>query len=168
MNKTVRNLLISGILITSIATPVWASTKGNDADLIIKKNIINYEMTTKTANINMFETLQANKVYKHMNMINRTKIGKEMIIKLYENPSTGYLWNVKIDNPELLSYEEKLVESEIPEEDGKIAICGEGSHKLYTFKALKKGTTKVTFELKRDFEAGSEPIEVREYIIEVR
>ncbi|WXR60758.1 protease inhibitor I42 family protein [Peptostreptococcaceae bacterium AGR-M142] len=121
----------------------------------------------KDYNINKFKVLQADKVVKNNDMINILKLNEEMEVKLYENPSTGYLWEITVEGEkDIISYTTEFVKDENLDTNKPI-ICGEGMDKLYKIKGLKEGTIKFKLELKRSFEKDKEAIETREYIIKV-
>ncbi len=148
-----KNIIVSLIVLILITTFVGA----------LEKNKEDY----KNYNINKSKTLQVDKVIKNNDMINILKLNEEMEFKLYENPSTGYLWEITIEGEkDIILYTSEFVKDENLDEK-KPLICGEGMDKLYKIKGMKEGNVKLKLELKRSFEKDKEAIETREYIVKV-
>ena len=80
-------------------------------------------------------------------VVNVTK-GTNFEFSLEGNPTTGYTWQVYVDDEEILEYlgEDYVVDD--PNADGS------GGVSTLKFKALEKGETKVTLEYAQDWEGG--------------
>jgi len=73
-------------------------------------------------------------------------VGKQFIIALDSNPTTGYNWEADFDESFL-----KLVQDEFkPAEDKD--LVGAGGEQRFTFEGVKKGKTEVTLTYKRSWE----------------
>lgn len=86
---------------------------------------------------------------------------KELKIVLEGNATTGYSWENTLTNEEIVSVKEKTTYL------GKDGITGAPSKFEYSVKALKDGTTDLTFVYKRPFEA-DEALDTIVYKIEVK
>ena len=86
---------------------------------------------------------------------------KELKIVLEGNATTGYSWEYTLTNEEIVSVKEKTTYL------GKDGITGAPSKFEYSVKALKDGTTDLTFVYKRPFEA-DEALDTIVYKIEVK
>lgn len=76
-------------------------------------------------------------------------LDKYAVVKLEENPSTGYSWFYFIDDETILSFSTETTTVTNP--DPK--IVGAPISHLWKFKALKPGTTTLKFAYLRDWEA---------------
>ncbi|MFD1888219.1 protease inhibitor I42 family protein [Paenibacillus wenxiniae] len=103
---------------------------------------------------------------KVVNKTMTTVTGQPFTIKLQENESTGYAWSYKAD-PNIHFIKEAEV-SPIPASVDKqnIPIVGMPNDKIFTFKATKAGTYKVTFNYERT-EKDAKPAETVIYTIKV-
>ena len=82
------------------------------------------------------------------------KPGQTFILKLNENPSTGYSWQMKLSNGlELLS--DKYYSSESSGQ-GVRAILGAGGYRLWIIKARNNGFQQVEAIYKRSWEQAEE------------
>ncbi|WP_296692731.1 protease inhibitor I42 family protein [Treponema sp. UBA7567] len=86
---------------------------------------------------------------------------KELKIVLEGNETTGYSWENTLTNEEIVSIKEKVTYL------GKDGITGAPSKFEYSVKALKDGTTDLTFVYKRPFEA-DKALDTIVYKIEVK
>ncbi|HEY97897.1 MAG TPA: protease inhibitor I42 family protein [Dehalococcoidia bacterium] len=93
----------------------------------------------------------AAKAFTEPDQIINTGVNKEFTIALESNITTGYSWQVAYDDKAL-----NLVENTYKEQDntGK-QIVGAGGTEYFTFKALSKGETQVTFTYHRPWEQPS-------------
>ena len=64
-------------------------------------------------------------------------------IKLFENPSTGYQWEVEVNSPEVIS----LINNSFEALAAKASLSGRGGIRSWSFKAEKKGLALVNFKL---------------------
>jgi inhibitor of cysteine peptidase len=106
----------------------------------------------------------AAKAFTEPNKMINTKVNEEFTIALGSNISTGYSWQVVYDEKEL-----SLVENTYKEQDntGK-QIVGAPGTEYFTFKALSKGETKVTFTYQRPWEQPSAQDQTAEFTINVK
>lgn len=73
-------------------------------------------------------------------------VGKRFVIRLDENPTTGYVWAID-GKTELLGLESSdYVSDTPPNKNGEVHIVGGGGQRSFTFVAQKAGT--VTLKLK--------------------
>ena len=75
-------------------------------------------------------------------------VNQEFIIALGANPTTGYDWEVSLDET-MLELVEKTYKLGEEAEEG---VVGAGGVDYFRFKALKKGTTEITMVYKRSWE----------------
>lgn len=98
-------------------------------------------------------------------------------IRLYENPSTGYRWQLDYSADESLQrlqedYQplaeksgEKEKDQPQSEKDGTQILVGQGGIKSWTFRGVEEGCQLLTFELKR---SGGEAAKTVEYLVLVK
>lgn len=88
--------------------------------------------------------------------------GNIVNISMEENPTTGYSWQCKIENPQTLELiSDNYVENEHPK-----AMVGVGGVHNWEFKGLKEGSSKVIFEYSRPWES-KVPLDKKEFTINV-
>ena len=75
-------------------------------------------------------------------------VNQEFVIALGANPTTGYDWEVSLDET-MLELVEKIYK--LPEE-AEHEVVGAGGVDYFRFRALKKGTTEITTVYKRTWE----------------
>lgn len=68
------------------------------------------------------------------------------------SPSTGYVWNWKIDNENVLAVSKKYVADRYYSVQDVVPMIGGGGRDLMTLSGLKAGETTVTFTYKRSWE----------------
>ena len=90
------------------------------------------------------------KVYNDPSETISVGVGKNFIIALESNPTTGYSWREAFDSSLL-----ELVESKYEQTPTATLIVGAGGTQSFEFKALKKGETEVTLVYKRPWEPDS-------------
>jgi inhibitor of cysteine peptidase len=82
------------------------------------------------------------------------KVGRQIIITLDGNPSTGYSWEAKdLDSSVFELVGEPVFSSSNPN------LVGSGGTVTLTFKALKAGTSTLMLVYHRPWETGVEPID---------
>jgi len=74
-------------------------------------------------------------------------VGKQFIIVLEANPTTGYGWETDFDSSFL-----KLVQSEFKPAKAEPGMAGVGGEQRFAFEGVKEGTTGVTLTYKRPWE----------------
>ncbi len=95
------------------------------------------------------------------------KKGEVMSISLESNPSTGYGWFASISNPTVLvqmgepQYQEPAGSSTTP-------IAGAAGTETFYFQAVETGTTTLTLDYKRSFEANVAPEKTVSLTVEVK
>lgn len=86
--------------------------------------------------------------------------GQTLVVSLESNPTTGYSWQPVFD----AQFLEQIGEAEFdPESD----LVGAGGMETFRFKALQPGTTTLTLNYLRPWEADSPPEEVFELALTV-
>ena len=88
------------------------------------------------------------------------KVDKEFQVVLKSNPTTGYSWMAKFD-PKYI----QLVNSKYVPYKTSNNIVGSGGVQIFTFKAIKKGFSRITFEYQRPWAETVPPIKVETYNI---
>ena len=90
-------------------------------------------------------------------------VGKEFVITLNANATTGYEW--QLANPiddSLIG----LVGSEyVPDKTG---LVGSGGKSIWTFKAVRAGKTQVSFKYIRPWEKNTPPVKEATYIVDIK
>jgi len=76
-----------------------------------------------------------------------TSIGRDIIINLEANPTTGYSWKEEYDNSFL-----KLTNAEYTSTINATGLVGSGGIQTYRFKALRLGQTSMTLSYRRPWE----------------
>jgi predicted secreted protein len=86
-------------------------------------------------------------------------VGEEVMLRLAENPGTGYRWTVSTSNPDVL----------VALADTNVATTkpGMASDRTFTFKAAKPGRTTLHAECRRAWEREGTPADDFEMTIEV-
>ena len=74
-------------------------------------------------------------------------VGKQFIIVLEANPTTGYGWETDFDGSFL-----KLVQSEFKPAKAEPGMVGVGGEQRFTFEGVKEGRAEVTLTYKRPWE----------------
>lgn len=78
-----------------------------------------------------------------------TGVGKEFVIALDANPTTGYNWIASYDDNRLELTLEDYSTEKCP------GLVGAGGTQYFGFEALKKGETEITFDYQREWEGES-------------
>lgn len=79
----------------------------------------------------------------------RVEVGKEIMVSVYENLSTGYMWNLEGTNSSIQLVKEQYATKKQPKN-----LVGAGGTKIYLFKALNSGECKLSFTYGRGWEPG--------------
>ena len=87
----------------------------------------------------------------HVTMEAEVTVGDTLVVTLFSNPTTGFQWSesAQISDQTILKQAEHKFEE--PQAKG---IVGAGGKEVWTFTALKKGTTEITMEYSRPWEGG--------------
>ncbi len=91
------------------------------------------------------------------NQLNTGDIGS---VSLKGNPTTGYTWQYKIQDESIVKPD---TESSVPDS----GLTGAGSTFTWKFKALKPGTTTITFRYYRPWEGNENALQTEEYTVTV-
>jgi len=75
------------------------------------------------------------------------KTGDKIAVRLESNPSTGYLWEIIENNPEILVFVDKSFESKKRDEK----MVGVGGFDTFLFEAKSKGVVSVKLEYHKPF-----------------
>lgn len=81
----------------------------------------------------------------------QVEIGDKITVKLCSNPTTGFQWKYEIIGDIVLKEEDHDFEE--PEGEGVVGAAGE---EIWTFEAVKQGTTEVRMEYSRPWEGGKQ------------
>lgn len=81
-------------------------------------------------------------------------IGESLVVTLASNVTTGYSWTLTG-----ISDESVLQKTKNEYIAPKTNLVGAGGQEVWTFKALKKGTSTISMGYSRPWEAGTPPIE---------
>jgi inhibitor of cysteine peptidase len=90
--------------------------------------------------------------------------GGTLIVALTSNPSTGYSWAVVADEPTNLELEG---EPRYVPPGSTTPVVGAPGTEVFTFKAIRTGTSKLSMAYARSFETGVEPEETFEVTVKV-
>ena len=90
-------------------------------------------------------------------------VNHEFIIAIGANPTTGYDWEVSLDET-MLELAEKIYKLA---EEAEHEIVGAGGVDYFRFKALKKGTTEITMVYKRPWEETTLQDETKVFIVNI-
>lgn len=88
-----------------------------------------------------------------------------LIVALTSNPSTGYSWAVVADEPTNLELEGEP--TYVPP-GSTTPVVGAAGTEVFTFKAIKTGSSKLSMAYSRSFESGVEPEETFEVTVVVK
>ncbi len=91
----------------------------------------------------------------------QVKLGDKLQVALKGNPTTGYAWEIAVNNPNMLA-----PQGEVEYQQEKTNLVGSGGTFLFTFKAIAKGNTSLKLIYRRPFEKDVPPI--RDYQLNVQ
>jgi len=91
-------------------------------------------------------------------------VDQEFIIAIGANPTTGYDWEVSLDET-ILELVEKTYK--LPEE-AEHEVVGAGGVDYFRFKALKKGKTEITMVYKRSWEEPTAQDETKVFTVNIK
>lgn len=91
---------------------------------------------------------------------NQLNTGDTGSVTLKGNPTTGYTWQYKIQDESVVKLD---TESSVPDS----GLIGAGSTFTWNFKALKPGTTTITFKYYRTWEGEASALQTEEYTVTV-
>ncbi len=92
----------------------------------------------------------------HISQEVEVAVDGSLTVTLFSNPTTGFLWSesAQINDQTILQQTGHRFEG--PEAEN---IIGGAGKEIWTFKALKKGTSTISMEYSRPWEQGVEPAE---------
>ena len=98
-----------------------------------------------------------------MNNTIKTTAGKEFVITLNANATTGYEWQLANPIDDSLI---KLVRSEyVPDKTG---LVGSGGKSIWIFKAVHTGKVQISFKYIRSWEKNTSPVKQVMYIVDIQ
>jgi predicted secreted protein len=156
------------LVFSLLANGVFATTA-------IQKNTIK-PIVPAQVNQTASKVLIANKTIDILNLVNTIKINEVIKTDIYENPSTGYSWNIEVlGDQDAISYTFEFVPVPVKIDaktskkiEQKPLICGEGTFKTLAIKGLKPGKATVKMTLLRPWEKNIAPVKTMEFEIEVK
>lgn len=83
--------------------------------------------------------------------------GQSLIVKLDSNATTGYSWNEQADMSDGSVMKQTGHQYVTPEQSGDTPMVGAGGCEEWTFDAVKKGETVLTFRYARPWETDGDP-----------
>ena len=90
-------------------------------------------------------------------------VGKEFVITLDANATTGYEWQLANPTDDSLI---KLMRSEyVPDKTG---LVGSGGKSIWTFKVVRSGKTQISFKYIRPWEKDIPPVKEAVYIVDIQ
>ena len=92
------------------------------------------------------------------------KVGDTFVIELDSNPTTGYSWSLAKAEPNIV---EKVSSVYQPRRTAE-RLVGSGGTEIWTFKAIAKGQTTLTFEYRRPWEKGTPPAKEETYTVIIK
>ncbi len=90
-------------------------------------------------------------------------VNQEFVIAIGANPTTGYDWEVSLDET-MLELVEKTYK---PAEEAEHKIVGAGGVDYFRFKALKAGETEITMVYKRSWEEPTPQDEMKVFTVNI-
>ena len=79
------------------------------------------------------------------------KVGESITHELEGNPTTGYIWEYKIERPEIIKITEDVTS------ENKEGMVGTPSKFKYKIEGVKKGNTQIIFTYQRSWEKDVAP-----------
>lgn len=79
------------------------------------------------------------------------KVGESITHELDGNPTTGYTWQYKAENPEIVKISEEIVS------ENKNGMVGTPSKFKYKIEGVKRGSTQILFTYQRSWEKDVAP-----------
>ncbi len=84
-------------------------------------------------------------------------VGDSLIVTLESNPSTGFSWALADNSDERVL--QQVDHEFVPPETTGTPVPGQGGEEVWTFRALKEGTSTISMEYIRPWEEDAEPAE---------
>ena len=93
----------------------------------------------------------------------KATVGKEFVIALDANATTGYEWQLANPTDDSLI---KLMRSEyVPDKTG---LVGSGGKSIWTFKVVRSGKKQISFKYIRPWEKDIPPVKEAVYIVDIQ
>lgn len=128
--------------------------------MTIGKNEISVSIITVLLLVSLFALAE---IQNNMTNTIKATVGKEFIITLDGNATTGYQWQLASSIDDSLV---KFVSSEyVPDKTG---LTGSGGKSIWTFKAVRAGKAQVSFQYVRPWEKDTPPAKQATYIIVIQ
>lgn len=168
MKKTLKFIGVTVLAFSLLSNGVFAATA-------IQKHTVK-PIAQSQVKPNTPKVLIANKTIDILNLVNTIKINEVIKTDIYENPSTGYSWQIEVLGEkdaisytfEFLPVPAKIDVKATKKIEQKPLICGEGTLKTLAIKGLKPGKATVKMTLIRPWEKNMEPVKTMEFEIEVK
>ncbi len=94
-------------------------------------------------------------------------VGKRFVIRLDENPTTGYVWAID-GQTELLMLQSSDYETDAqPNEQGKVLV-GHGGKRTFTFVAQKSGTATLKLKQWRPWEGDASIVDTFSILVQIK
>jgi inhibitor of cysteine peptidase len=93
------------------------------------------------------------------------KVGETLVVRLASNPSTGYTWETKDLDTQML---EQVGEAAFESPETPPDLVGAGGTLVLTFKALEPGTTTLTLVYHRPWETDVAPLQTFSVTVTVK
>ncbi len=172
MNKFVKLLSLTTLTLALMTTGMFAATPTKVAPVVKSTTAVTTVNKDAQMNINGSSELIANKITETNNLLNSLKVNGTIQTNLYENPTTGYVWQFQITGDKnVISYTFEAPVTKTTDSKGTVstpAICGAGSDKTLTIKGLKPGRATLKMQLVRPWEKNTAPIKTMEFEILVK
>ncbi len=91
-------------------------------------------------------------------------VNREFVIAIGANPTTGYDWEVSLDETMLEMMGEKTYK---PGEEAEEGVVGAGGVEYFRFKALKAGEAEITMVYKRSWEEPTTQDETKVFTVNI-
>jgi predicted secreted protein len=90
----------------------------------------------------------------------RLRVGERLVVRLDENPATGYIWNHSVSPPDALQGVDSRMEAGSP-------LPGAGGTRRLIFLATRPGTALVTLTKRRPWEPQTAVLDKLELTIDI-
>lgn len=114
------------------------------SNLFSKAYDVNIQYNEENSKVTVYRLLEKDTV-------NILKVGSKAGVRLEGNPTTGYNWHMEIGDDGIISKTDETYISNAPSDMSSEPIIGAGGTYIWTFQALKKGETTITFKYYRSW-----------------
>jgi predicted secreted protein len=98
----------------------------------------------------------------------KNKFQDSITLELFSNPTTGYDWYYSFEKDNIKNnIIQEVLNKYIPAKPKDFKIYGSGGKRVWQFKGVKPGTTKIKFEYKRPGQNNNNHIKSIEFIFKV-